>query len=277
VFSYNPQNGFSLISSLYFPDRYLMGLVCRGSYCWLLKGTTGIVDVIYVFHLDRPFVAHSNRLPFPFYQTMAMVDSALFVFGPYGTSVCLPTMYMDSIATIENGLWSDVYQAYTENDTLYIADGINGIKLFTYSNHAYWGLELAGSYNTRNYVKSVANVGRNLYLADYYSLQHLRLEPTGGISYGHSEELPIEPYLSPNYPNPFNSSTTIRYTIPIAGPVTLDIYDILGRKVQTLIDIQQRAGEHQAVWEADNISSGIYFYRIQAGDKVVSKPMILLK
>jgi hypothetical protein len=59
--------------------------------------------------------------------------------------------------------------------------------------------------------------------------------------------------------------------------VTLDIYDILGRKVQTLIDISQPAGEYQAVWDADGVSSGLYFYWLKAGNKVVSKPMILLK
>jgi hypothetical protein len=91
------------------------------------------------------------------------------------------------------------------------------------------------------------------------------------------QNIPLEFSLSPNYPNPFNSSTTIRYTIPVSGPVTLDIYDILGRKVQTLLDISQPAGEYRAVWQADKVSSGMYFYRLQTGEKTVSRQMILLK
>jgi hypothetical protein len=277
VIGYNQQNGFSLISSLYFPDRYLMGLASGQLFCWVLKGTTGIVDVINVGHPENPFVARSERLPFSFYQTLAQIDSALFFFGPDGTSVCRATLQLDSITTIGTEYFSDVYQANACNDTLYVADGINGIKAFSYTNRAYQGLEMTGSYATRNYVKSVAKVDSNFYLADYYSLQHLRSGQADRIFDEPSYLFPIDYTLSPNYPNPFNSSTTIRYTIPIAGPVTLDIYDILGRKVQTLLDINQPAGEYQAVWQADRVSSGLYFYRLKAGEKVDSKPMILLK
>jgi hypothetical protein len=277
VINYNRQNGFSLVSSLYFPDRYLMGLASGQLFCWLLKGTTGIVDVINVGHPENPFVARSERLPFSFYQTMAMIDSALFFFGPHGTSVCKANLQLDSITTIGPEYFSDVYQAYSENDTLYIADGINGIKAFSYTRRAYQELELAGSYNTRNYVKSIAKIGHNFYLADYYSLQYLRMEPTGGIVDRQPEKLPTKITLSPNYPNPFNSSTTIRYTISVSGPVTLDIYDILGRKVQTLIDINQPAGEYQAVWEADKVGSGFYFARLNAGGQSQTTKLIFLK
>ncbi len=83
--------------------------------------------------------------------------------------------------------------------------------------------------------------------------------------------------LLDNYPNPFNSSTTIRYSIPTAGSVMLSIYDILGRKVQSLLDIQQPAGEYQVTWEADRFGSGVYFYRFCTGGQSVSRPMILLK
>jgi photosystem II stability/assembly factor-like uncharacterized protein len=115
----------------------------------------------------------------------------------------------------------------------------------------------------------------HIYLASLYNSVWSIRRNIDGINNG--GDLPNSFSLFPNYPNPFNSSTTIRYSIPIAGPVTLDIYDILGRKVQTLIDIQQQAGEHQVIWEADKTASGLYFYRMQAGDKDVSRPMILLK
>jgi photosystem II stability/assembly factor-like uncharacterized protein len=83
--------------------------------------------------------------------------------------------------------------------------------------------------------------------------------------------------LYPNYPNPFNSSTTIRYSIPTAGPVTLDIYDILGRKVQTLLDVKQQAGAHQVIWDANGVVSGVYFYRLKAGEKSYSRSMTVIK
>lgn len=88
--------------------------------------------------------------------------------------------------------------------------------------------------------------------------------------------LPIHFSLS-LYPNPFNSSTTIEYNLPEAGLVTIDIYDILGRKVETLVNKEQPAGFHQVIWDAMDHSSGIYFNRIQAGDFTLTKKMLLLK
>jgi len=83
--------------------------------------------------------------------------------------------------------------------------------------------------------------------------------------------------LSSNYPNPFNSSTTISYTLPHPADVTLDIYDILGRKIETLVNKQQPAGYHQVVWNADDFTSGVYFYKLATGDFAESKKMLLIK
>ena len=83
--------------------------------------------------------------------------------------------------------------------------------------------------------------------------------------------------LLQNYPNPFNARTVIRYNLPSDSDVTIEIFDILGRKIQTLVHDKQLAGYHQAVWNAIDRSSGIYFYRIQAGDLSESKSCNLLK
>jgi hypothetical protein len=90
-------------------------------------------------------------------------------------------------------------------------------------------------------------------------------------------ELPIQEGLLLNYPNPFNSSATIEYGLPEAGRVRIDIYDLLGRKVETLNDEEMQAGRHQVVWDASGYSSGVYFYRIKAGDIVDTKRMVYLK
>ena len=91
------------------------------------------------------------------------------------------------------------------------------------------------------------------------------------------KQLPKRFTLSQNYPNPFNVSTVIRYNLPEPSAVTINIYDILGRKVQTLIDKYQSAGHHQVIWQADEFSSGIYFYKLTAGDFENTKKMVLLK
>ena len=88
---------------------------------------------------------------------------------------------------------------------------------------------------------------------------------------------PSEFVLEQNYPNPFNPVTTIEYSIPQAGVVTIKIYDILGREVTTLVNEEKQRGNHIVKFNASNLASGIYFYKLQAGNFVESKKMILLK
>jgi hypothetical protein len=97
---------------------------------------------------------------------------------------------------------------------------------------------------------------------------------------GISEQEPAIPakfMMFQNHPNPFNAATTIRYELPKFAEVTVDIYDILGRKVATLVSGPQQAGPHRVVWDATEYPSGIYFYRLKANDFVETKKMLLLK
>jgi hypothetical protein len=89
--------------------------------------------------------------------------------------------------------------------------------------------------------------------------------------------VPKEFDLKQNYPNPFNPSTTIEYTIPENSRVTLKVYDIIGKEVATLVDKDQNSGSYIVVWNAESLSSGIYFYRITAGDYTDTKRMVLKK
>jgi len=107
------------------------------------------------------------------------------------------------------------------------------------------------------------------------TLHFYALAPRVGID--DPEAIPSAFFLSPNYPNPFNSSTLIEYGLQSPGPVKIDIFDILGRKVQALADETQAAGYYQVTWKADNVPSGIYFYRIQAGEKTQTRKCLLLK
>ncbi len=88
--------------------------------------------------------------------------------------------------------------------------------------------------------------------------------------------------LEQNYPNPFNPATTITFTLPSRAEVSLDIYDILGRKIRTLAGESMEAGEHTINWDGQDNSghpaaSGIYFYRLKTGNFIASRKMLLLK
>lgn len=94
--------------------------------------------------------------------------------------------------------------------------------------------------------------------------------------------LPKEFSLNQNFPNPFNPTTTISYALPANSYVKLVVYNILGQKVKTLVDEEQTAGYRQVVWNGQNdrgeaVGSGIYFYRIHAGDFTKTAKMSLLK
>ncbi len=93
---------------------------------------------------------------------------------------------------------------------------------------------------------------------------------------------PSQIALAQNYPNPFNPETVINYQLSISTRVELSIYDLLGKKVRTLVDEHQTAGERSVKWDGKNsrgvtASSGIYIYRLKAGGQVVSRKMLLMK
>jgi hypothetical protein len=84
--------------------------------------------------------------------------------------------------------------------------------------------------------------------------------------------------LNQNYPNPFNPQTSISYSLPRASTVALKVYDILGREVVSLINNERESeGIHKVTFDATNLPSGVYFYRLQAEDYVETKSMVLIK
>ena len=89
--------------------------------------------------------------------------------------------------------------------------------------------------------------------------------------------LPVDYSLFQNYPNPFNATTSISYQLGVDGHVKLEVYSTLGRKVATLIDSKQQAGYRSVAWDASQVSSGLYFYKLTAGDFTETKRMILVK
>jgi flagellar hook assembly protein FlgD len=88
--------------------------------------------------------------------------------------------------------------------------------------------------------------------------------------------------LKQNFSNPFNPTTTIEYSLPRRSRVTLQVYNMLGQKIRTLVDCEESAGSYTITWDGRNaagemVSTGVYLYRLQADDFVESKKMLLLK
>ena len=101
----------------------------------------------------------------------------------------------------------------------------------------------------------------------------------GGVTFVEEEvnEIPTEFLLSQNFPNPFNPSTQIKYSIPQSSQVVIKVFDILGNEIETLVNEEKPAGTYELSWNAANLPSGVYFYRLQAGEFNSVRKMILLK
>ena len=109
---------------------------------------------------------------------------------------------------------------------------------------------------------------------DYYTLRY-SLDPLLAVPL--SNEVPEQFVLSQNYPNPFNPSTAIKFDIPKSSPVKLSVFDVTGREIEVLVNENLSAGSYSVSWDAGKVSSGIYFYRLTAGDFVQTKKMMLIK
>ena len=107
-----------------------------------------------------------------------------------------------------------------------------------------------------------------------------QIDNDGTFDYSHEVEVefnPVQFALYQNYPNPFNPSTVIRYALPVAGVVTIDVFNALGEKVATLINGQVDAGYHEVSFDAATLPGGLYFYKINSGDFTSVKKMVLVK
>jgi hypothetical protein len=103
------------------------------------------------------------------------------------------------------------------------------------------------------------------------------IEVNTGLPTEENSNLPKQFALSQNYPNPFNPTTIIAYQLPVAGNVSLKIFDMLGKEVATLVNGRQDAGAYTVDFNASQLSSGVYFYRLQSGSFVQTRKMMLVK
>jgi hypothetical protein len=172
------------------------------------------------------------------------------------------------------GQFSSPHQIINDHWSNWSPDSREDCQL-TYPNpDDFPGIVYAGAPLAKDDGKDLDYGGWNLYY-DYYGWVGVE-EETG------EEKLPAEFSLSNNYPNPFNPETKIGYFIPKACQVKLEVFNILGQRVRTLIDEAQTAGKKEVTWDGrdesgNEVASGVYFYKLQAGDFAQTKKMVLMK
>lgn len=169
------------------------------------------------------------------------------------------------------------YQAWGVNDGNVCVEAINADQNgFSFSHTRVFDID-TGNHNfyavAENYVEQEGNGYASIYASlsvEFYP------EPSADIT-NLSDNIPSNYILDQNFPNPFNANTTIRYNLPEPSYVTINIYDLLGRNVETLVDQNQQAGYYQVTWNPDDLTSGKYFYKLQSDNHTEFKSMMLIK
>ncbi len=171
-----------------------------------------------------------------------------------------------------------VYERLEENGFPYIVNGLGGKSLYSFgtaiqgslvryrNNYGAQLVEATEDSITFTFI-TVANT-----VVDSYTL---RKNPTAILS--EPESTPLNFQLSQNYPNPFNPVTDIRYQLSVHSYVTLKVYTMLGVEVATLVNSYSAPGVYEAVWDATNNPSGLYFYKLTSENRTISKGMVLMK
>ncbi|MDX9712258.1 MAG: PQQ-binding-like beta-propeller repeat protein [Ignavibacteriaceae bacterium] len=117
----------------------------------------------------------------------------------------------------------------------------------------------------------------NLSLVTNQKKTLIAIKDTSTVSVDEIKTISNDYSLSQNYPNPFNPATTIMFSLPVSAQVTLKVYDVLGREAASLVDSYKEAGSHSLKFDASNLTSGIYFYQLKAGEYIETKKLILQK
>ncbi len=177
------------------------------------------------------------------------------VFRNIATNIYHTYYALSSYPTFYNSPDCDIFDGYTGTVKPFIVD-INGD-----------GYDDTGIYINNQVIIKLNQPGT------VNSSTHLQMLKSSSMN----EIAPIEYNLSQNYPNPFNPSTTIKFDIPKVSRVSLKIYNVLGQEVETLVNEIMEPGAYNFKWDAGHFASGMYIYRIEAGDFVQSKKMMLIK
>ena len=151
---------------------------------------------------------------------------------------------------------------------------------------------LAGTFSTNGYIGEYSDV---ICVQDSFTWEYVNdtagdgLLELGGLWFTSSGEsfedlrmagtnvLPVAYSIHQSYPNPFNPTSTISFSLPEAGKITLSVYDVSGRLITTLVDGYRSAGVHDVTFDASDLASGIYLYRLEAGEFNATGKMVLMK
>lgn len=164
-------------------------------------------------------------------------------------------------------------------DAIVYSKIINGFKSYSVTNNS--GFYQVDSLSSGTYNLIVERIGHEIMkksvVISNYSKDTIDITPNLTGIFNDDKIIPVNYWLGNNYPNPFNPVTKISFGLPAASNTKIVIYDITGREVSEIIDRKLDAGNYSINWDARNFASGIYFYKLESGDYVQTKKMVLIK
>jgi hypothetical protein len=157
-----------------------------------------------------------------------------------------------------------------------VPDYYHGLRVLNIANPVN-NIHEVGYYDTPGYPLAVAVVGNYTYIADVPYLGVYDCSAATSLIERVGNSIPSGFAIVENYPNPFNSTSMIKYQIAQTCNVELMVYDVTGKEIAKLVDFKQNPGEYQVQFDAKDLASGTYFVRLKAGDFKQTHKMVLLK
>ncbi len=306
----------SILKSLPAPGyRDPRGLTWDGSYLWMAEDDTkslymiDTLDGTVMDTIPTPGLYNTQGLAWDgSYLWHAEYDGLVYKIDPrsktYIDTITAPTDKPTGLTWDGINLWAASYI----DDWIYKFSPVDGALMHSFaapagdpwglawSDTSLWNAQLNGyiyeldpvSGATKNIYPPMFDIrilgmttdGQNLWIVDgdRDSLHKIDiLAIATDIDYQPIRSFPVDFHLSQNFPNPFNPSTRIKFALPESGTVKLEVYNALGRHIETLLNRQMNAGTHEVEFNAKDLSSGIYYYRISTGEFQAVRKMILLK
>ena len=252
------QTSYSILYALW--DREEQGLLGSAAYSNLasalgdsILGVINLDMIAWDSNDDMIMDIHTSSTG----NSLELSDTVRFVNTTYNIGLTPVVKNPGSTASDHASFWANNYGA------ILLIESFADFNLYYHKTSDL----LSAFNNTFFYKMSKLAIGTLAILADVQS-------PNGVVT---SSQVPPDYILNQNYPNPFNPTTIIRYHLPTSSHVSLEVFDVLGRQVITLIDKTQSSGEYSVMWNASDCTNGVYICRFKAGNFYSTRKMILMK
>ena len=257
-----------LVDTLHTPG-YAYGITVSGNYAYVADGYDGGLIKVDITNPTNPVLVAGYDTPGRGADIAIAGDYAYLADDTSGLQI-FNISDPDTLALVGH-LRGHIELIYISGGYIYLSPSGYGIRVYDISNPTnltevanYLYVGTGGFCADDNYV----------YVSRAFSQIILRMNPT---SIEEDTNLPNAFNLAQNYPNPFNAQTTISFSLAKAGQVKLEIYNIMGQKVTTLLNGMGKAGEQNVIWDAKDYASGVYFARLHTAESTNNIAMLLMK